>query len=573
MDFAALRAEIKSWERDFRSQHGRDPSVQEIKDQPAIAAKYKLYKSLSKAASSRSQSAARPSTPPPSAPRQPQPSSSILPKSRAIKVDPPVSTSNPFSPVKNRKNLQHDLSSPQRASHSARPNPFATPSKPKNKPHATPRSPSPDPFPPIPPLLAVQRTPIAPAGDPAVTRARKRLRGEPVSPSPVKEKRPRVASQAAVSFTSHAALLDSPDASDGDEMAADPHDTIIADTPMKPRTGGRDFKILFDDVLPNGEKRLVKSLSSRKKSSSSHNLFPGAKRERSRALTPSSDEEEDWSLKPRLRSLEASAGGSAKLPRIKGGRVVNGKHGIPKALVPSKNDLWSNMAPPKAPSLSRTASSNPPARPSNKRSLPDDHDDADNDAGPSVTNTFLNLPLLPPSPPPPDASKSSGPKYAEKGKGKAAAFSRKKAKLLQDSGGGDDDGEDSLEDEIQVKEIDPLSQPPKVGHDAGSDSDWDTHWQTPPDDAVVLSASTDDPGKIEVDLPDELQRILAISPDRRKATEDEKVVRELLYGSREIHYDPRKGGEIWDVGEDSDHAEGTEEEWEGDPVPWEVGEL
>ena len=36
MDVAALRAEIKAWERDFRSKHGRDPSIQEIKDQPAI---------------------------------------------------------------------------------------------------------------------------------------------------------------------------------------------------------------------------------------------------------------------------------------------------------------------------------------------------------------------------------------------------------------------------------------------------------------------------------------------------------------------------------------------------------
>ena len=36
MDVAALRAEIKAWERDFRSKHGRDPSIQEIKDQPTI---------------------------------------------------------------------------------------------------------------------------------------------------------------------------------------------------------------------------------------------------------------------------------------------------------------------------------------------------------------------------------------------------------------------------------------------------------------------------------------------------------------------------------------------------------
>ncbi|OSC99433.1 hypothetical protein PYCCODRAFT_1415684 [Trametes coccinea BRFM310] len=580
MDAATLKAEIKAWERNFRADHGRDPSIQEIKDQPAIAAKYKLYKSLSKASlsASRSKTTAPPSTPPRSAPRQAQPSSSIVHKSRPVKVDPPVSTSNPFSPVKNRKNLPDQHSSPQRASHQSRPNPFATPSKPKAKPHAPRRSPSPDPFPPIQPMIAVQRTPKAPAADPAVTRARKRLRGEPVSPSPVKEKRARVASHAALSFAGHAALLDSPDGSDGDEGAADPNDTIIADTPMKPRTGGRNFKILFDDVLPNGDKRPVKSLSSRKKTTSSLNVFAGAKRERSRALTPCSDEEEDWSLGPRLKSLDAVAAAAppAKLSQSKG-RVVNGKHGIPKALVPGKSDLWSEVGPSKGSTtvLSRTSSSNLPSRSSNKRSLPDERDDAEHESTSSSANTFLNLPLIPPSPPPPDASKPYGPKYADKGKGKAAAFSRKKAKLLQDAGNGEDEDEDSPDDEIQVKEVDPLSRLPNPDSAVDADSDWEAHWRAPadPDDPAVLASSSLDPGKFDVNLPDELQRILAISPSRRNETEEEKLVRGLLYGRRETHYDPSKGGEIWDVGEDSENAVGTEEEWEGEPVPWEVGEL
>ncbi|KAI0673374.1 DNA replication and checkpoint protein-domain-containing protein [Trametes maxima] len=565
MELPVLKAEIKAWERDFKATHGREPSVQDIKQQPAIVAKYKLYKSLSKAASA---PPARPSTPPRSAPRQPQPSSSIIPKSRAIKVDPPLSTSNPFSPVKNKKKLPDPLLSPQRASNQSRQNPFATPTKSRSKPHAPPRSPSPDPFPPIDPLLMVHRTPVAPPADSAVTRARKRLRGEPVSPSPVKEKRPRVASQAALSFTSHAAPLDSPDTSDGDEIAARANDTIIADTPMKPRTGGRNFKVLFDDIRPDADRRPVKSLSSRKKTpSSSHNVLAGAKRERSRALTPSSDEEEDWSLKPRLKGLDTAAV-PARSSQLKG-RAVNGKNGIPKALVPGKSDLWSDMGPPKSSAaLTRSTSSNPTARPPNKRPLPDVQDDAERDDTP--TNTFLNLPLLPPSPPPPDASKPSGPKYADKGKGKAA-FSRKKAKILHDSGAAEDeDDDDSPEDEIQVRELDPLSRLSKTRTD--TDSDWEVNWQVPPDPSDP-TASVPDPGKLEVNLPDELQRILAISPGRRTETEEEKMVRGLLYGRRETHYDPRKGGEIWDVGEDEEHAGETEEDWEGEPVPWEVGEL
>jgi hypothetical protein len=42
-----------------------------------------------------------------------------------------------------------------------------------------------------------------------------------------------------------------------------------------------------------------------------------------------------------------------------------------------------------------------------------------------------------------------------------------------------------------------------------------------------------------------------------------------------MHYDPAKGGEIWDVGEEDQVWEDTEgeDDWEGEGVPWEVGEL
>jgi hypothetical protein len=38
MDVAALRAEIKAWERDFKADNGRDPAIQDIKDRPDIGA-------------------------------------------------------------------------------------------------------------------------------------------------------------------------------------------------------------------------------------------------------------------------------------------------------------------------------------------------------------------------------------------------------------------------------------------------------------------------------------------------------------------------------------------------------
>ncbi|KAI0801032.1 DNA replication and checkpoint protein-domain-containing protein [Fomes fomentarius] len=578
MDVPTLRAEIKTWEREFRATHGRDPTIQEIKEQPAIAAKYKLYKSLSKTSSSSSsfKPPTRSATPPPPPPPQ-LPASSILSKARAVKVDPPASTSNPFSPVKNRKKLtDHDLST-QRASNQSRPNPFATPSKPKRTPHTHHRSPSPDPFPPIQPLLLVPRPPLSPVADKAVTRARKRLRGDPVSPSPVKEKRQRVTSQAALSFTGRAARLHSPSVSDGDEIAADQNDTIIAATPMKPLMVRRNFKVLFDDdALSNSEKPSGNASSSRKKAISPTTAVLGMKRERSRALTPSSDEDEDWGVKPRLKSLEAAASLSVKQPQLKA-RTVYGKHGIPKGLVPTKDNLWSDVGPNKA-SQTQSSSMPPPTRTQsgsalrapNKRALPDAMNSTD-DRSVATQSGYLNIPLIPPSPPPPDSSNPS--KYSGKGKAKAAPVGRKKAKLLRDAGS---EGEESVEDEIQVKEIDPLAHIPQTKPYVDPDSDGEVHWRTRPrsDDLAETDSSSLDPGRFEVSLPDELQRVLAISPDAvKRDVEEEKVVRGLLYGSRETHYDPSKGGEIWDVGEDSEHADGTEEDWEGEPVPWEVGEL
>jgi len=90
--------------------------------------------------------------------------------------------------------------------------------------------------------------------------------------------------------------------------------------------------------------------------------------------------------------------------------------------------------------------------------------------------------------------------------------------------------------------------------------------------------------KFEVDLPDKLRSVLALESSEPKARNfrEERLVKALVSGTRATHYDPGKGGEIWDVGEDNpgretdpDFPRDTEEEddWEGEPVPWEVGEL
>ncbi len=94
----------------------------------------------------------------------------------------------------------------------------------------------------------------------------------------------------------------------------------------------------------------------------------------------------------------------------------------------------------------------------------------------------------------------------------------------------------------------------------------------------------DDDEKMEGSLPHELRRVLVLESLKSKKNEYEEsmIVKRLLSGRRVVHYDPQKGGEIWGVGEDdndelaehSGRGAGQEDDdWEGDPVPWEVGEL
>ncbi|PCH33906.1 hypothetical protein WOLCODRAFT_160444 [Wolfiporia cocos MD-104 SS10] len=636
MDIASLRAEIKAWERDFRSQHARDPTVQEIKARPEIAAKYKLYKSLTKSSTSAQAtrpSDTRPSTPPRSQPRQAAAAStsSLLTKSRAVKVDPPSQTTNPFSPVKKNRLIHNDsdhtnllLKPSQRASNI---NPFTTPTKPKArskpKPSAPARTPSPDLFPPIKQTLPVQSQPVpsqsnqnqvpvpapqTPATKSAVTRARKRLRGEPVSPSPIKEKRARVSLSTQRSPHLGRAFLVND--GDGEEKDADTVDeTLLAATPMKPPPGGRAFRLLFDEVLPDAQGAHASRPPPTRTFSRAQSGLPkqsqsqlGKKRARSRAASPpasSSDEEEaSWENGAKLKDLitsaneRARAGGSYTMQK----KLMNAssKHAIPRSVLPGRDDLRSEAGPAssKTSSLKGIAApdmadvSDTLTRSAVKRPLPDEQageyeSAARNDVGDSAARLH-RLPLLPPSPPPPDSS-SSKPHLGsakDKGKGKAAAaFSRKKARLLEQTGEDADDSADEDDARVRVVEHSWHSRKPQPRYlvDADEDTEWDwPPYPVHPPDSPTPPEGESDSGKVEVHLPDDLRRILSISTRSDTTKDEERLVRGLLYGRREFNYDA-KGGEIWDVGEAGEDTGGagneTEQDWEGEPVPWEVGEL
>jgi hypothetical protein len=467
----------------------------------------------------------------------------------------------------------------------------------------------------------------------AVSRARKRLRGEPVSPSPVKEKRQRVAERiSALSFEVGAAGDDE----EQDLVGRGGGEAFIDDTPARPPIGKKQFRTLFDETaVPAGQSSAAArtnpssqaaSSMTRSKSLTAKGLFgfgfsssrengaKGLARTRSRALSPTSehsDEDIDWdasktpSSSLKLKAPDFSPAVAAK-PTLSAKPAKNGLK-IPGAVLPGKDDLQSAL-PPNAPKDATKALTK-------KRALSPSHGSRTPASRTTPKQSFASLPLLPPSPPPAE-TQASQQRYADKGKGKALALARKKSKLLAAAGGDgtDDDEDESIEEsdaKVKVKEVsawqwrrhrsrDAIEDlPPSDAPQPDSEPEFDVTRRA----SVPLRASSphldgEDEGgpgdeeTFEVSLPDDLRRVLALEPPPHaappSAVETEKLVRGLLYGTRAGRYDARRGGEVWDVGEcgDGDERadefavrererlrEESEEEWEGEPVPWEVGEL
>ncbi|KAI6007162.1 hypothetical protein EDD15DRAFT_2209439 [Pisolithus albus] len=481
-ELAAVRAQIKAWERDFRSARGRDPSIQDIKDQPHIADKYKLYKKLSKSATSCPTTSAsqNPSTPP-RARSSPSRTSAAIPKSRKAEAVAPLPGFNPFSP---RDTLQVSRS-PN--------NPFTTPTRQRSS-HANPGRRPPEPF----PFIVHTHTNTSPHDqptNPAVSRARKRLRGEPVSPSPNKQKRQRFGHR--VSALKPEDHSDSDDDADVEAGAGDSNAPFIDDSPVKAPAGGKSFKLLFDDTLPA--------------------LSPSPQRHLKSVYDDARTEKTGCTFSPKENHFELKV-----------------HHQNAQAKSTPKRALMENEP---------TGSTRP----------------------------LTHCSLVPPSPPPED---STGPGKLKGGFGP----SRKKPRVELQPGEDDHTDEDGGSDNITVKVIarshNRLLQ--RNADDLDCDPLLNLHAQDhDPITSVHFDANRHESGTFSVDLPDKLRHVLAISPSQDRDRREERVVRGLLYSDRVDHYDPSRGGEIWDAGEWDDGVRDpdVEDDWEGEPVPWEVGEL
>ncbi|KAK0500592.1 hypothetical protein EDD18DRAFT_1328770 [Armillaria luteobubalina] len=505
-DLATVKAEIKAWERDFKAKHGRSAQVQDIREHPDIEAKYKLYKALGKAsvAQSRATSSNTPTTPSKSHKHEP---SRLLPKAGASETTAPLSTFNPFSPQKNKGKQKEVLPIIK----DFRSNPFATPSKVKSR--APAREVSPLPIAPFQPLVFSAASTV-PEPTNAVTRARKRLRGEPAPeptlPIPQKE--------------------DSEPDDNDEDYAHVGNLSFVDDSPVK---GTNGFKLLFDDTTQ------------------SKPLFPRSKTAPSSSdVFSSPDEEMDLRESQSLKTNHDSKANNRPFPRSAAPSNVHQKH-----WGPAKKTTHApvNIAAPKP----------------RKRAL------SDADAAESSSHNRAPS-LIPPSPPPLNSSKRSYGSF--KGKGKAASNNgRKKAKLAATTLDSDEDDEEPNEKIKVVPRTHGSPRKDMLGQN--SDVDADDTFDVPSHPQIEDMGDGQDTGRFDVDLPDRFRHVLAFSPNetRTRDYQEVRVVEGLLYGRRADHYDPSRGGEIWDVGEDEHGqvavADGEEDDWQGEPVPWELGEL
>jgi hypothetical protein len=551
-ELAIVRTEIKAWERSFKEEHGRAATVDDVKQDDAMGAptlsegqgiclpinlanKYRLYKRLCKVSANsnvvqkeKDEISPRPATPPRST-RLKDPTSGLLSRSRLIEPAAPLAAFNPFSPQKKRRGKEKELSleieDPRRSLFG----------KSGSTSSSEGRSLSPNPFPPIEASSSTHSSELSvpPAPTSAVSRARKRLRGEPVSPSPNKEKRRRVLSQNANPFPR--INMDARD-SDDDAEVSDADLSFVDNSPVKVLVGGKVFPKLFTESSPPPT-----------------DLF-GIK------------------SKPQVGRLDKRASFQSNQKAIHTTRVQNTRKRT-RSGSPEFNSAQFDVT-----GRNEASSENP----INQLTIKHPDDDAGNDP-PRLKRP--KSPLIPPSPPPAATTTSFKRPSKHPIKTHISSRGRKKAKIDEQSTSETDGTELSPKLKIVNRHNARLKQVEAGVQNEDEADGWDSDTILSRTRFAEPRAASPDTagGHVEVNLPDELRRVLAlesVAPQAKIPNED-KLVKDLLYGRRTTYYYPNKGGEIWDVGEDhltsvaseSIQNPGEEEDWEGEPVPWEVAEL
>ncbi|KZV78851.1 hypothetical protein EXIGLDRAFT_783163, partial [Exidia glandulosa HHB12029] len=446
-------------------------------------------------------------------------------------------------------------------------NPFATPPKPKSRTKSRAkreRSSSPDDdddvdsfFPPIRPTNV-----LAPKDTPA-TRARKRLRGEPVDPSPDKLSRTRsfarVQSESAPAprpafFTSQPHQAPSKDEHDPEE------DDVLAESPAKPDP--KDFRPLFDSPQKGAGGKLVRS-----KTMPAGGLFARAP---SRSNGNLSDNELDHGPTPSSLHRKQTNGTASPQPDSEPSKLLRRTATLPTTTTPS--------APAPAPARGNGHGK--------KRALEalaeDPAEDEDHDspiAGPSTARPFAGMALLPPSPPPVKASWEP-----RKAKPKAGASSHarytKKPRLQEDKEQEEDSKSDN--DGFEMREVQwrshgrlLLDQPQAEPEDDLLD-EWEKEMHLRRSRTAQLhdeGAVDEDEPRVRVDVASDMLSVLSLaqSPVKTRRSE-QRVLRDLLLPDGTSWVGGR-GEDVFAAGEEDEGKEEDDDDWADEGVRWDEGEL
>ncbi|CAE6535444.1 unnamed protein product [Rhizoctonia solani] len=559
-DIAKIKVEIKEWQRAYRRTHGRDPGKDELRKNPEMQAKYKIWQDSIKGPSHKHNDQA--STPP-------HPTKTLIPKAMPVQSTSKGPTT-PFSARKKQAPRRSssssderipapDLSSAKRTSSRAIPfnsasksqaptfpsilasdsdddNPFAAtdPVSPSRSRRASPNKPLQSPSKstlfqtPSKPKLRSSSPETQPFLTPR-TKARKRMRGEEVPATPGDKRRKLGAARS---------ILSTQDEQDEDDQ--DDEDDEIIDSPKKKRAttvNGRVFTGLFDDDGMGGGN--VEDASSVMDETSSFRSTPPP---------PPSEPDHDWTP---TRSHSDQEDDDQPITRPKSRPVL-------PAIGKWTHDTWDTPAPGTDFSHLRKGLGKPQPdltkqKPNKAKSKTEKQPNVL-----AVSNPFDLLPPMPDEEPAASTSKQYGTSRPKAKKGKE----KEKEKAVEVDDGESSDGTGDMNvNEIEWKPFGPLigSQTQTQRSDSQTPMSSQTQTQT-----SRPTLSEPDP---TATLPSDLRTLLSLHSTRREFLRSDSLARDVLAG-RSV---PVRGGEVWGVGDMEDEEEGEGDDWDSEPEGWKGG--
>ncbi|QRV83177.1 DNA replication and checkpoint protein [Ceratobasidium sp. AG-Ba] len=610
-DIAQIKAEIKEWQRAHRKIHGRDPGKEELKKNPEMQAKYKIWQASIKA---EKEAAAKPTTTTPpqrtglpkkTLPSQPKQTAPATPFS-ARKLRPEVSLTssssqpkiaNPFSqsPAKGPRAPDFSVAS---SSKSTRTIPFNSTSSARHRPFPMLDSDSDqdndeddNPFAPTSPTRsrrasqlvtpsksALRRksstalsSPTRPNQSPTRsrlatltprTKARKRMRGEEVPTTPGDKRRklvplsqPDTIPPIQFGLGLGTSNLSESRGTKRPSSDVDEDEDEIMDSPRKKSavaSNGRVYTSIFDE----SPRKVAFALSEDDDDDDAGMRSTPPPPPSSDAVSP--PEDNDSATPPPMRSASSS---------LKSTKPLN-------PIVQMTNDTWD--APVAGTDLSHLRKGQLGKKPvPTKAKAKDKAKEKEKEAAQErVANPFELLPPMPNDEPPPKknwsgakkewkdggkqdwkdgAGKKDGEKKAE---WKSAAEMKKRAKELAAEVEANQ-GESSDVD-VEVQEIEWKPHGPLRATSIGPLSQQSQH------DEDLGEGDHD----IAQDLPSDLRTFLSIHPSKRDKIDKDTLARDILAGRAR----PGAGIEVWGVGwEEGEEDEEGEGDWDSEPEGWTGG--